>query len=169
MKRLRSQPPAAAPEGTQWFGGPVEWLSVSLSIQGDDVDSAHITAIFGAPPDHSQTKGAPLLRADGSVLRTPKSSRWSIGLNRKDTDEWDIEQACWVVLKRVPSDIEIWRSAAMKGAARLSIALSLESANQGTALEPELLKFIGDRDIGLDIHIYAPTKIESNTCLPDPS
>ena len=56
----------------------------------------------------------------------------------------------------------------MKGAVRLSIALSLESANQGSALEPELLKFIGDREIGLDIDIYAPRNIESKTGVPGP-
>jgi len=155
VKRTRPQPPVDAPAGTMWFGGPIGWFSVSLSVSADALIPAAVTKLLGVSPQHEQTRGVALLRADGTTKRVPKFGSWVIEVTPKETDEWDVEEAAKELLKRLPDDPEVWRSLSLLGSVRLSIALQLQSANQGFALEAEFCRSLAERNIGLDVHVYA--------------
>lgn len=163
MKKLPLQPPADAPTGTQWFGGPIGWFDVSLRVRSDALDPANITALFGVSADCSQTRGVPLLRADGSVQRVPTFGSWGVTLAPEQTDEWDVVEACRLLLQRLPADKNIWLAVASHAPILLSVALSLESANQGFSLEPEFCQFLAERKIRLDMHVYAGDKLKGRT------
>jgi hypothetical protein len=62
VKRPTPQPPQNAPAGTKWYGGPIGWFEISLSISAEDLDPAPITKLFGVEPDRAHRIGVPLLR-----------------------------------------------------------------------------------------------------------
>ncbi len=158
MKQPPPQIPNDAPAGTVWFGGPIGWFRISLRITADDLNPNFITGLFGVAPDHAQAKDEPLFRPDGAVKRIPKFGAWQIELTPKQTDEWDIEEAARLLLDRLPSDIEVWRSIPASAKVRLSFGISLESLNQGFALNPDFCGYVADRNIGLDFDVYGQEK-----------
>ena len=158
MKRPPPQPPRNSPEGTTWFGGPIGWFSASVDLIADDLDPDAITRLFSVEPDQSQRKGMPLLKPDGTVKRIPRHGCWSIKLTPKQTDEWDIEQVAWLLLARLPQNIDVWKTIPTSVSVRLSFALSLESVNQGFSVGRELADYVANRNIRLDFHVYADKK-----------
>jgi len=51
MKPVPPNITASAPEGTQWFGGPVDCSRLSLRVGDAGVDREEISALLGHPPD----------------------------------------------------------------------------------------------------------------------
>lgn len=51
MKPVPPNIAASAPEGTQWFGGPVDRICLSLRVGGHGVDREEISALLGHPAD----------------------------------------------------------------------------------------------------------------------
>src|SRR5262245_63415400 len=76
-----------------WFGGPIGWFSVSLSVSADALIPAAVTKLLGVSPQHEQTRGVALLRADGTTKRVPKFGSWVIEVTPKETDEGAVEEA----------------------------------------------------------------------------
>ncbi|HET6234228.1 MAG TPA: DUF4279 domain-containing protein [Acetobacteraceae bacterium] len=58
MKKPNPQPPSDAPPGTVWFGGPIPWFSISLSITADDLDPGEVTRLLGVEPDEARRRGS---------------------------------------------------------------------------------------------------------------
>ena len=52
---------ASAPEGTVWFGGPVDRSTMSLRIFGESVDPLEITKLLGHEPTKGRKKETDLL------------------------------------------------------------------------------------------------------------
>jgi Domain of unknown function (DUF4279) len=154
MKKPRPQAPADAPSGTVQLGGFIGWFSLSLHVTSDDLKPEVVSTLFGIGPTVSQSKGVPLLGADGKVKRVPKFGRWTLCIKCAETDEWDIEEVILALLARLPSDVSIWRDVARCGAPHLSVGLSLTASNESFSLEPTLLAFLGERGIGVSFDVY---------------
>ena len=78
-KAISRKPPTGAPEGTTWFGGPVDRWKVELRIYGEELDPDRISGLLGCEPSSAARKGAPF----------PKKGRWILEINSKDCDESD--------------------------------------------------------------------------------
>jgi hypothetical protein len=57
MKSPYPQLPRGAPIDTEWFGGPIAWFSITLSIRADDIDPAAISDLLRVQPDSAWKKG----------------------------------------------------------------------------------------------------------------
>jgi len=80
MKKEASRtPPTGAPEGTTWFGGPVDRWKVALRVYGEELDPDRISALLGCEPSSTARKGTLF----------PKKGRWILEINSKDCDESD--------------------------------------------------------------------------------
>jgi len=154
MKRPPPQKPKNAPPGTIWYGGPIGWFSIALIIQSEELVPDAISKLFGIFPDASQTKDVPLLRDDGATKRIPEFGYWKIETKRKDTDEWNLSQAGLDLLRRLPTNLEIWAKLPASATARLSFGIALTSKNQGFRIDSELVKYAADRNIELDFDVY---------------
>ena len=151
MKSPHPQPPRDAPADTEWFGGPVAWFSITLSISGDDVDPAAISGLLRVQPDSAWKKGERLPTRPGCR----PSGRWSIRLRSEDTDEWDVEAAICSVLDRIAVQGDVWKSAVGDAQARLFVGLCLDSRNRGFGFSPQFLRRIADLQCRLDFDLYA--------------
>lgn len=85
----------------------------------------------------------------------PKFGRWTHSLKSAQTDEWDIEAVIEELLGRLPRELEVWRQVAALGAIRISVGLALSSGNEEFELGPELMQFLGERNVGIYFDIYA--------------
>jgi hypothetical protein len=162
MKKPKPAIPNCAPPGTVWFGGPLEWFSITLRISSKDLVPDDITQLLGCKPDEAQQKGKPVLRKDGTVMRVAKFGLWRLILKPEDTDEWDCAEAMMLVLRRLPSAIMVWRRLTKKYKVDFFVGLSMPSKNKGFGLSPAVMKYLGDRGIeaGFDIYYHGKEDAE---------
>jgi len=139
MKRtLLRKPPSGAPEGTVWFGGPVDRFSVTLRIYGEELDPEHVSALLGCAPTDAERKGVPIVAPSGKA-RIPKRGRWSLSVQSKDcTESDDVEDAVRMLLARLPSDPAVWASLTSAYAVDVFCGLFLASTNRGFSISPEV-------------------------------
>lgn len=154
MKKPRPELPLDAPIGTVWYGGPLEWFSVSLVVDGENLDPDAVSALLGAQPTTSQRKGIPILAPDGTSRTTPKFGQWELELRRSETDEWDVAEAVADLLAGLTPDLAAWAALTKIGVPRVSVGLTLETSNQGFSLPPALCSLLGARGIQLDLDVY---------------
>lgn len=154
MKSPYPQPAADAPGDTAWFGGPIPWFCITLSITGADVDPAAISDLLGVAPVSASNNGDPL-PATGTAGRRRSFGRWAIRLRREDTDEWAVEAAIGSVLDRVAVRGDIWTTAIGGARARILVGLALDAVNRGLCFPPGLLRRIADLQLHLDLDVYA--------------
>ena len=146
--------PRNAPEGTAWFGGPIEWFKITLTVRGDDLDPDQVTECLGCPPDESQRKGGPMLRADGSVARLAEFGAWKLVFRPEDTDEWDCGEAVMLLVQRVPAGVDAWQRLARRFRVGISAGLVMRSHNKGFRLSPDVMRYLGERGIEAGFDVY---------------
>ncbi|MEQ1742600.1 MAG: DUF4279 domain-containing protein [Candidatus Nitrotoga sp.] len=155
MKHPRPSSPSDAPPGTVTLGGgPIGWFSAALHVTANELCPEEVSRLFGVEPTACQTKDVPLRREDGSTKRVPKFGRWTHSLKSAQTDEWDIEAVIEELLGYLPQKLEVWRQVAALGAIRISVGLALSSGNEEFELDPELMQFLGERNIGIYFDVY---------------
>jgi hypothetical protein len=154
MKRPKPTIPKGAPPGTIWFGGPIEWFSITLRIIAEDLIPDDVSKLMGCEPDASQQKGKPVLREDGSVMRVARFGAWKLNLKPEDTDEWECAEAMMLVLRRLPSSIGLWHRLAKRYKVDFFVGLSMPSKNKGFVLSPAVMRYLGDRGIAVGFDVY---------------
>jgi uncharacterized protein DUF4279 len=152
MKQPFPKSPKDAPPGTAWFGGPISWFSISLTIRSDNLVPEDVTRLLLVQPTHSQTAGSPRSTRIGAPIA--KFGSWTVKLTSSETDEWDVTEAARVLISRFTQESAVWKLLPSDAAVRLSFGLHLETSNQGFSLPADILRFAADRNIDLDFDIY---------------
>lgn len=162
MKAAKPAIPKGAPPGTVWFGGPIEWFSITLRIRSEDLIPDEVSKIMGCEPDDSQQKGRPVLREDGTVVHVARFGAWRLILKPEDTDEWDCAEAMMLLLRRLPSAVGVWHRLTNKYKVDFFVGLSMPSKNKGFEFSPTVMKYLGDRGIvaGFDIYYHGKDKAD---------
>ncbi len=96
--------PIGAPEGTVWFGGPIDRCKVTLRVIGDDLIPEEVTQLLGCSPTQCETKGMSVLGRDGRVRRVAK---WGTS---EDAGASDVEEVVLDLLRRLPSNRVVWQT-----------------------------------------------------------
>jgi len=133
-----------------------------LHITSDELDPADVTKCFRIEPSAVQKKGVPLLRPDGTTKRVPRFGRWTLSITPKETDEWDIEEAAWLLMRQIPSSLDTWSQLPSNARRRLSFGVSLNSWNKEFSLTPDFSRHVGERDIELYFDVYADDESDGN-------
>jgi len=157
-KPMARTPPSGAPEGTVWFGGPVDRFKVTLRIYGEDLDPDHISTFLGCGPTKSERKGVPASGPSGNA-RVPKRGRWSLTIDSRECSPTDnLEDGMKALLARLRSDPEVWASLTSRYEVDLFCGLFLTSSDRGFTLSPEVSQMLTDRkiEIGFDVYFDPP-------------
>jgi hypothetical protein len=147
--KVSRQPPAGAPEGTIWFGGPVDRFKITLRIRGDELNFDRISALLGCRPTKTGKRGA----------RAAKGSRWELSIESKDCDaQDDVEEGIKILLARLPSETALWTSLTTEYSVDLFCGLFMESSNRGFGISAETSRMLSDRhlEIGFDLYFDLP-------------
>ena len=139
-KAIARKPPAGAPEGTVWYGGPVDRFTITLRIYGEDLDPEHVSTLLCCAATQTERKGVPISGPGGST-RVPKRGRWSLTIDSKSCDESDdVEDAVRMLLERLPSDPNFGPSLTSMYAVDVFCGLFLASSNRGFSISPDCVE-----------------------------
>jgi uncharacterized protein DUF4279 len=144
-KGVSRKPPAGAPEGTTWFGGPVDQWKVALRVYGVELDPDRISALLGCVPSSAARKGAPV----------PRTGRWILEIDSRDCGENDdLDDGVRMLLARLPADPDVWVSLASIYRVDVFCGIFIVSANRGFQISAEVSRMLSDRglDIGFDLY-----------------
>jgi hypothetical protein len=144
-KPMARTPPVGTPEGTVWFGGPVDRWRVALRVHGEGLDPDRVSALLGCEPTSAARQGDPF----------PKKGRWLLKIDSRDCDEnEDVEDGIKMLLGRLPSDLAVWIELTNTYAVSVFCGLFLESANRGFGISAEVSKLLSDRNIEIGFDLY---------------
>jgi hypothetical protein len=138
---LRPVPPEVeklAPDGTVWFGGPVDRTLVTLRVRAAGDERLLVEALLG-------------------VGLEPHRSHCSIAAPKGMSG--DLEQQIQFILDSATPDLAKWQEVASRWPMDVFCGLFLERPNRGLSISAPLLKQLGDRGVtlGLDIYSHAPS------------
>ncbi|MBC2601860.1 DUF4279 domain-containing protein [Puniceicoccus vermicola] len=159
-----NQPPeklvSSAPEGTVWFGGPVDRSTMSLRIFGESVDPKEITALLGHEPTKGRTKGEKWIGPKSGRQYEAKKGSWS--LSAPDSSEADIDSQVEWILSRLTKDLGVWKKITGEYDVDLFSGLFLEAMNRGISISPTTMKEISSRgiELGFDIYSFEPEEAD---------
>jgi len=152
--RLSRTPPKGAPEGTVWFGGPVDRFRVSLTVHGDHLDPDEMTRLLGCQPNSAARRGEAVETPEG-IRRTPHTGRWILSLNQSGCGPGDdVDDAIEILLAKLPAEPEFWRTLTSSYRVRVSCGLFLEAANRGVEIPPVVSRMLADRNLSIGFDIY---------------
>ena len=153
IHKISRKPPAGAPEGTRWFGGPVDKFKITLRIQGEDLDPAEISTLLGCAPTVAERKGLPVSFGDGS--RIANKGRWSLTIDSKDCGERDdVEDGIKVLLSLLPNDVTLWASLTNAFSVDVFCGIFIASSNRGFEISTEVSKMLADRHLKIGFDLY---------------
>jgi hypothetical protein len=155
--KISHRPPEGAPEGTLWFGGPVDKFKITLRIYGEELDPDQISALFGCSPTAAERKGFPVSMGDGS--RIANRGRWSLTIESKDCGERDdVEDGVKMLLARLPSDADLWAYLTSTFKVDVFCGLFMASSSRGFGISAEVSRLLTHRhlDIGFDLYFDPP-------------
>jgi len=130
---ISREPPSGAPEGTVWFGGPVDRFKITLRISGEELDPDRITALLDCRPSRTERKGVSISGDSGP--RIPKRGQWLLTIDSRDCHSTDdVEDGIRMLLAQLPSDAGLWASLTSTYAVDVFCGLFLASSNRGFCL-----------------------------------
>jgi hypothetical protein len=151
-KIISREPPVGAPEGTVWFGGPVDRWQVALRVYGEELDPDQISALLGCQPSSAQRKGNPF----------PKKGRWLLKIDSGEcAGDGDVDDGIRMLLARLPSDSGIWSSLTSNYAVDVFCGIFLATSNRGFGVSVEVSRLLSDRnlEIGFDMYFDPPNQV----------
>ncbi|HYO84514.1 MAG TPA: DUF4279 domain-containing protein [Bryobacteraceae bacterium] len=154
-----SQPPSGAPEGTIWFGGPVDRFRITLRIASAELDPDHITALLGCSPTRSRRKGDPVNDSPGAAMLAQKA-RWSLSIDSDACGDGDVEDGIRMLWQRLTPDLGVWDRLSEVCAMDVFCGVFVEAKNRGFELSAEACRMLADRhvSVGFDLYFDPPGK-----------
>jgi len=144
-KAISRKPPNGAPEGTTWFGGPVDRWKVALRVYGEELDPKRVSALLGCEPSSAAHRGTPF----------PKKGRWILRVDSRDCGESDdVDDGVRMLLARLPSDPDVWASLANIYSVDVFCGLFIASSNRGFEISTEVSRLLSDRGLPIGFDLY---------------
>ena len=133
-------------------GGPVDDVSITLRIFGDDLDPSEITELLRVQPTSSCRKGD-VFRGK-QYDRIEKTGKW---LCAKDHAQDNLDKVVGTFLATLPDDLTIWNSITNRFAVDLFLGVWLRDWNRGFHLTRGTLRQLADRGLEIGFDIYCDT------------
>lgn len=137
------------------LGGPIDEMSISFCIYGDDLDPDQISQILGVSPTHAYREGEHRLsRAERARHPVPSASAAWI-LRVRDQSPRQPGELTKELLDQLPDDEALWDQLASRYHVRLSYGLFVVDWSSGFSLSPELVARIARMRAVVEFDIYA--------------
>ena len=136
---------------------PVDVLgnhAAALHVSGEWLDPDTVSNLFRVSPTSSEAKGVPLVRKDGSEERIATAGLWTLGIPQSAAGAMNYNEAIEALLGLLPEDLATWKKVGALGTMHISLNLAIDAGNGEIWLEPPLLAFLGERNVGLHVEIY---------------
>jgi len=134
--------------------GQIARSAVSLQFWGIDLDPDELTAALGHAPSREAKRGQ-VIRHPGGREQVMKRGVWDLRYGVPDSTE--VEYKIDHSLALLTADISVWRRLTARYTPRVACRLFLDEANEGFSLSPSASKALSDRNLPIDLDIYAST------------
>ena len=124
----------------------------ALRVVGDDLFPDEVTDLLGARPTRSFARGDEI-RHKRTSTRTAKFGFWV--LDGPETQPADLDTQVNELLGPLTSDLGTWQEIAARFSVDLFCGWFMKFGNEGVAISPATLKALAERQIALDLDIYA--------------
>ena len=152
MKQVPDKLKNSAPEGTVWFGGPIDRSKVSLRIFWENLNPDEISRLLKCPP--SKTKEIVKKAIDKTKEGISHTAWWNLESNLPD--ETDLEEKVWDILQRISGDQGVWDFLTARYDIDLFCGVFLETQNRGFNLSVKLMRELSRLGIKIGFDIYGP-------------
>lgn len=126
-----------------------------LRIWGDELIPDEVSALLGAPPSKSHSKGDALSIGLGRV-RIAKTGSWR--LVAQDRDPGDLDAQIDELFAQLSDDPTAWTQLSSRFELDLFCGLFMANRNDGEGISSRNLRLLGERGIELILDIYDPSK-----------
>ena len=128
--------------------------SVTLILQGDDLDPDELTALLGRQPKIGTRMGETFIGHNGRT-ETASTGKWIYSTGYRVPP--DIDGQIGELLDSLPASLSIWSDLATKFDCyvALGIYFAEDSWTGGIYLQPHTLQMLGERGLALDFDMYA--------------
>ena len=137
----------------------IEKSLVTLRISGDTLIPAEITRLLGAAPTAAETKGDEIIGPKTGKRRIAKTGMWRLSAESREPE--DIDAQIEELLSQLTVDLDVWHGIAAEWEIDLFCGLFMGESNDGLILSPRSLRALGERNIELQLDIYAPSVDEA--------
>ena len=124
----------------------------SLRIVGDDLTPDEVTTLLGVRPSRSFARGDEV-RHRRTPPRIAGFGMWS--LDAPETEPADIDSQVSALLHPLTDDLDVWRELAVRFDVDVFCGWFMKYGNEGIAMSPRTLLALAERQIVLDLDIYA--------------
>lgn len=138
--------------------GALDRSCATLRFFGDDLKPERISALLGATPSESCTKGQELIGRSTGKVRIANTGSWR--LEAKGREPEDLEAQVFELLGQLTDDLAVWESLSVYKP-DLFCGIFMASSNDGLPLSARALLALGQRGIALDLDIYDHTDDET--------
>jgi len=122
----------------------------TLRLVGDDLQPEEVTALLGAEPTMTTTRGQ--RNELGKGPRIWRTGSWR--LEAPDAEPANPDGQVAEILDQLTADLAAWRSLAARFRIDLFCGWFMAGSNEGVSLSPGTLRALGERGIRLDIDLY---------------
>ncbi|MEH6420466.1 DUF4279 domain-containing protein [Pseudomonas sp. CGJS7] len=126
-----------------------------LRIWGDELIPDEVSALLGAPPSNSHSKGDELSIGLGRV-RIAKTGSWRLVAQQREPG--DLDAQIGELFAQLSDDPAVWAQLGSRFELDLFCGLFMASGNDGEGIGPRNLRLLGERGIELILDIYDPIK-----------
>jgi hypothetical protein len=134
----------------------IQKSKATLRFIGDDLVPAELSGLLGCVPTKSQTKGEVLVGPHTGIERVARKGMWRVDGN--DQEPENLDEQIGELLRKLTSDMEVWRVISSKYKIDLFCGLFMEDWNEGLSISPQSLIALGSRGIVLALDIYGPSR-----------
>lgn len=127
--------------------------TVSLLIDGDDLDPSEITMLLRSEPSLGVVKGDLFVTSLGKEIRA-KTGKWQLN------EEWerpsDINRQVFDLLKNLTENLDAWSIITRQFHCYISVGGYLNDWTGGFTMKASTAKLLSDRGLAIDFDLYAP-------------
>lgn len=127
--------------------------SVTLLISGDSLVPDELTALLGELPNLGVTKGETFRASHGEEIEA-NTGRWVFGGDWRSPP--DLDEQVTELLLALPSGSELWLELTRRFQCWVTVGAYLNDWTGGLTLAPATLKLLAERNLPIDLDLYAP-------------
>ncbi|MDX1964225.1 MAG: DUF4279 domain-containing protein [Pirellulales bacterium] len=130
---------------------------LSLRISGDSLVPAEVTALLGAEPTFSHSKGEEIRINQTGQVRVAQTGMWLKSVDDRTPENLDGQLR--KLFDEMSDDLSVWQRIHETYSADLFCGLFMQGFNEGLTISASVMKMIADRrlEIGFDIYGGEPT------------
>ncbi len=134
---------------------------LSLRISGDSLVPAEVSALLGAEPSFSQSKGEEIRFNQAGDVRIARTGMWLRSVDDRTPENLDGQLR--KLFDEMSDDLSVWQRIVESYSADLFCGLFMQGSNEGLTISAGVMKMIAERRLEIAFDIYGEERTPGTT------